>query len=191
MCDDKQRALRLGNGEPVDRVGRGSHRGTLAECSRQKSCRKSRIQPQHRRDSDGRSKAGEAHEDREQHRFQSIALHRQHELRTDRIADAEQEQQEQEGFGHAGDRHMREVADQQSGEKRARNRAEAECSDLEASDPVARGDYQEQRELRITYEKLLQPRQHRRQLWLSHQHDQHHAPDREQRVSDGVGDGIP
>ncbi|MGY3492430.1 hypothetical protein [Bradyrhizobium sp. USDA 4502] len=56
---------------------------------------------------------------------------------------------------------MREIADRESCEQRTRHRAEAEGADLEASDPVARGDHQEQRELRIPNEKLRQPGQHR------------------------------
>ena len=52
---------------------------------------------------------------------------------------------------------MREVSDEQAGEKSAGHRAEAERPDLEASDPVARGDHQEQRELRVADQKLLQP----------------------------------
>ena len=57
---------------------------------------------------------------------------------------------------------MREISDRQSGEQSAGDRAQTKRSDLEASDPVARGDYKEQRELGITNEKLLQPGQHRR-----------------------------
>ena len=48
----------------------------------------------------------------QQHRLQAIALQRLHELRADRVADPEQEQQEQEGFGHARDGHMRELSDE-------------------------------------------------------------------------------
>ena len=52
---------------------------------------------------------------------------------------------------------MREVADEQASEKSACHRAEAESPNLEASDPVARGDDQKQRELRVADQKLLQP----------------------------------
>ena len=50
--------------------------------------------------------------DGQQHRLQPVALQRLHELRADRVADAEQEQQEQEGFGHARDGHMRKLPDE-------------------------------------------------------------------------------
>ena len=79
-----------------------------------------------------------ADDDGQQHRLQPVALQRLHELRPDRVADAKQEQQEQEGLGHARNGHMRELPDQEAGKKRARDRAEAERPDLEAADPVAR-----------------------------------------------------
>ena len=52
---------------------------------------------------------------------------------------------------------MRELTDKQAGEKSARHRAEAECPNLETSDPVARGNHQEQCELRVADQKLLKP----------------------------------
>ena len=61
---------------------------------------------------DRSGKARDAHDDGQQHRFQPVALQRLHELRADRVADPEQEQQEQEGFGHARDGHMRELPDE-------------------------------------------------------------------------------
>ena len=91
------------------------------------------------------AEARDADNDGQQHRLHPIALQRLHELRADRVADPEQEQQEQKGFGHARDGHMRKLTDKQAGEKSARHRAEAECPDFEASDPVARGNHQEQR----------------------------------------------
>ncbi|MEY9437427.1 hypothetical protein [Bradyrhizobium elkanii] len=56
---------------------------------------------------------------------------------------------------------MRKIADREPREQRARHRAKTESADPEAPDPVARRDHQEQRELRITNEKLRQPGQHR------------------------------
>ena len=52
---------------------------------------------------------------------------------------------------------MGELADEQSGKKRARDWPEAECPDLETSDPVAAGDHQEQRKLRVADQELLEP----------------------------------
>ena len=57
----------------------------------------------------------------------------------------------------ARDGHMRKLPDEKAGKERARHRAEAERPDLEAADPVARADHQEQRELRVADEELLQP----------------------------------
>ena len=48
----------------------------------------------------------------QEYRLQPIALQRLHELGADRIADSEQEKEKQEGFGHARDRHMRELPDE-------------------------------------------------------------------------------
>ena len=103
------------------------------------------------------AKASDANNDGQQHRLQPVALQRLHELRADRVADAEQEQQEQKGLGHARDGHRRKLPDEQAGEQRAGDRAKAERPEFEASDPVARGDHQEQRELRVADQELLQP----------------------------------
>ena len=46
---------------------------------------------------------------------------------------------------------MGELSNQQPGEQSAGDRAEAERSDLEPSDPVAGGDHQEQGELRVAH----------------------------------------
>src|SRR5215467_13250753 len=112
-------------------------------------------------DEDRSREAGEAHDDGQQHRLEALALERLHELRTDRVADAEQKEQKEEGFGHARDGHMGELPDEQAGKERARDRAETERPDLEAADPVAGGDHQKQCELRVADQELLQPSQHR------------------------------
>ena len=52
---------------------------------------------------------------------------------------------------------MRKLTDEKAGKESARHRPEAERPDLEAADPVARADHQEQRELRVPDEELLQP----------------------------------
>jgi hypothetical protein len=83
-----------------------------------------------------------------------------HELRADRVTNPEQEQQEQKGFGHARHGHMRELPDEQAGEKGTCDRAQAECSYLEAANPVAHRNDQKQRELRIADQKLLKPSEH-------------------------------
>ena len=52
---------------------------------------------------------------------------------------------------------MCELPDEQASKESAGDRAEAERPDLEALNPVARRDHQEERELRVADQKLLQP----------------------------------
>ena len=54
-------------------------------------------------------------------------------------------------------KHMRKLTDEKAGKESARHRAETKLPELEAADPVARADHEEQRELRVTDEELLQP----------------------------------
>ena len=52
---------------------------------------------------------------------------------------------------------MRELPNENAGEKRARDGAEAERPEFESSDPVARSNYEKQREFRVADQELLQP----------------------------------
>ena len=54
-------------------------------------------------------------------------------------------------------RNRNDLTDEKAGKESARHGPEAERPDLEAADPVARADHQEQRELRVPDEELLQP----------------------------------
>ena len=56
---------------------------------------------------------------------------------------------------------MRKLPEDQPGEEGAGNRANGEWPNLEASDPVPRGDHQEKRELGVADQELFKPGQHR------------------------------
>src|SRR3954471_7775330 len=55
---------------------------------------------------------------------------------------------------------MRELPNEKAGKECARDRAEAEAGDLEASDPVAAGNHQEEGELGIADQEMFKPTQH-------------------------------
>jgi hypothetical protein len=134
-----------------------THCSAVCEGTGHESSRETGIQLQQLSNDDRSSQAGHTDNDGQQYWLQTIPLYRLHKLWADRVADPEQEQQEEEGFGHARDGNMRELPDEQAREKRACHRAETEGANLEASDPVARSNDQKQRELRIPNQKLFQP----------------------------------
>jgi hypothetical protein len=102
---------------------------------------------------------GRAHGDGEQGPAGAAALHRLEEIRPDRVADAEQEQQEQERLGGTGNRHLDHPAEQHADHQRPRHRAEAEAAELEAADPVAEPDDEEHRQLRVLRDEGAEPGQ--------------------------------
>jgi hypothetical protein len=156
MCN-QECSLSFRQAQAVDRIGSRTHRRALGEGTGHQPCRKAWIQSKRLGDGNGSCKASDGDHDCQKYRFQPVTLQCRDELRSDGIADAEQEEQEQERFGHPRDRHMGELPDEKAGKESARHRAEAERPDLEVADPVARADHQEKRELRIADEELLQP----------------------------------
>src|SRR4026208_1933449 len=137
-----------------------SHGRAVCERTRHETGRKTGIELQHSCNDNRSNKTGDAHNDGQQNRLQSVAFQGLHELRAHRIADPEKEQQKKKGFRHPGNGNMRELADEQPGEKRTRHRTETEWPDLEASNPEAGANHQEQRELRVPNQELFQPGKH-------------------------------
>jgi hypothetical protein len=103
-----------------------------------------------------------------------VALQRAEELRPDGIADPEDEHQEQDGLGRAGDRHVSKLSDEQAREQRARDRAQAESLDLVSADQIAEPDGQIHREVGVTVKEITEPGQgppSRPRRSLHHHHD--------------------
>jgi hypothetical protein len=96
----------------VDGIRRRSHGGALGESTGHEPSCKAGIEHEYLGNENRSCEAGERHDDRQQHGLEPIALQRLHELRTDRVADPEQEQQKQEGFGHGRHRYMCELANE-------------------------------------------------------------------------------
>ena len=92
-----------------------------------------------------------------QQRLHPALAQRLQELRADGIADAEQEQQEQERLGHRRDRHVRDLADGEAGQERSRDRPEGEFAELHPADEVAERDGQEDREFGVLLEEACDP----------------------------------
>jgi hypothetical protein len=75
----------------------------------------------------------------------------------DRIADPEEEQEEQEGLRHARDRHLGELADGEACNQRPGHRTKGNARDLDVAEDVADPDRQEDGELRIGLKEVAKP----------------------------------
>ena len=154
----KPRPFSLGQRQGVDRLRRCTHGRALGQCARDKPGSKAGIETKGRGDDDCGEEPGHTYDHCEQHRPQPVSLQRLQELRSDRIADAEEKQEEQKRLRHCRDRDIGELADQDAGKKRAGDGSEAEASELYAADQVSDADRKEHGQLRILDQELLDPR---------------------------------
>ncbi len=93
---------------------------------------------------------------REQDLLRTVLAQPLEELRTDAVADCEQEQQEEGRLDRS--RHLdAELTDRDGREQRRGDVAETEAGELLRSDPEADGEREEQRELRVRAQRLNDP----------------------------------
>ena len=92
---------------------------------------------------------GHGADDRQRDGLDPALAQRLQELRTDRIADAEEEEQEQERLGGGRDGNLGDLADGETGEQRPGDGSEREPGELHAADQVAERDREEHGELGI------------------------------------------
>ncbi|MNL28449.1 hypothetical protein D3C87_1500910 [compost metagenome] len=151
------RAIRLGQRQRIDRLGCRAHRWALGEGTGQKTGGKAGIEIKDFGNHDSHEQPGHTDDDRKQYGLHAVPLQRLQELWPDRVADAEEEQEEQERFRHAGNRDIGELSDQDARKQRAGNRPEAEATDLEGADQISDADRKEDRKLGIFDQELLDP----------------------------------
>ena len=145
--------------QPVDGVGREAHRGGERLRPRVEPRRVAEVVADELTDQDRDDQAEHALDGREERLRQSILRYAAHELRSDAVADGEEEHEEDRRLEGLRDGDP-DLSDQDPGQQRRGDRPQADAPELELAEVEPDREREEDRDLRVLAQRVEEPADH-------------------------------